>query len=195
MNYSFRQNNKKYFSFKYFMEYIDGDLPPAKPIPALVAQAQKNNPKAKKEKKIKVKVEFEKNYVNIKGELALVGKISIPNNVDIDSVYEEIKQEAKNRLVKIDIKDDLGKITQLHIIDTKNNNFIKNAYFENISDCKIKMFDEIEIFSTLKLDALANKNLEINKKLIDVINNFEKMKNKEGIIEIKFNFILPAYRL
>ena len=48
MSYSFGQNNKKYFSFKHFMEYIDGDLPPAKPIPALVAQAQKNNPEAKK---------------------------------------------------------------------------------------------------------------------------------------------------
>ena len=30
---------------------------------------------------------------------------------------------------------------------------------------------------------------------MDVINNFEKMKNKEGIIEINFNFILPAFRL
>jgi len=57
------------------------------------------------------------------------------------------------------------------------------------------MFDKVEIFSTLELDALANKNLEINKKLIDVIDNFEKMKNKKGIIEIKFNFILPAFRL
>lgn len=193
MSYSFRQNNKKYFSFKYFMEYIDGDLPPPKPIPALVAQAQKNNPKAKEEKKIEV--EFEKNYINIKGELALVGKIKISSNVDIDSVYEEIKQEAKSRVIKITKRDDLGKITRLDIIDTKNKNFIKNAYFENISDCKIKMFDEIEILSTLKLDALVNKKLEINKKLMDIISNFEKIKNKEGIIEIKFNFILPAFRL
>jgi hypothetical protein len=193
MSYSFGQNNKKYFSFKHFMEYIDGDLPPAKPIPALVAQAQKNNPEAKKEKKIEV--EFEKNYINIKGEIALVGKIKISSNVDIDSVYEEIKQEAKSRVVKITKRDDLGKITRLDIIDTKNNNFIKNAYFENISDCKIKMFDEIEILSTLKLDALVNKKLEINKKLMDIISNFEKIKNKEGIIEIKFNFILPAFRL
>jgi hypothetical protein len=175
------------------MEYIDGDLPPAKPIPALVAQAQKKNPKAKEEKKIKV--EFEEKYVNLKGELALVGKISIPSNADIDNVYEEIKNEAKNRIINITTRDDLGKITQVHIIDTKNKNFIKNAYFENISDCKIKMFGEIEIFSTLKLDALANKKLEINKKLMDVISNFEKIKNKEGIIEIKFNFILPAFRL
>ena len=57
------------------------------------------------------------------------------------------------------------------------------------------MFDEIEIFSVLKLDASANVKLVINKKFIDVINNFEKMKNKEGIIEINFNFILPAFRL
>ena len=57
------------------------------------------------------------------------------------------------------------------------------------------MFDEIEILSTLKLDALVNKKLEINKKLMDIISNFEKIKNKEGIIEIKFNFILPAFRL
>ena len=168
---------------------------PEKALPALVAKAgkNKNNVKAKELKKIKVG--FEKNYVNVKGELALVGKITISSNVDIDSVYEEIKQEAKNRLLKIAIKDDLGVVTQLHVIDTKNNNFIKNAYFENISDCKIKMFDEIEIFSVLKLDASANVKLEINKKLMDVINNFEKMKNKEGLVDINFNFILPAFRL
>lgn len=168
---------------------------PEKALPALVAKAgkNKNNVKAKELKKIKVG--FEKNYVNVKGELALVGKITISSNVDIDSVYEEIKQEAKNRLLKIAIKDDLGVVTQLHVIDTKNNNFIKNAYFENISDCKIKMLDEIEIFSVLKLDASANVKLEINKKLMDVINNFEKMKNKEGLVDINFNFILPAFRL
>ena len=57
------------------------------------------------------------------------------------------------------------------------------------------MFNEIEIFSTLEKDAFNNKEYEINKKLMDVINNFEKMKTKEGLVEIKFNFILPAFRL
>jgi len=192
MNYSFKQNNKKYFSFKNFMEYIDGDLPPAKPIPALVAQAQKNNLKAEEKK---IEIEFEEKYVNVEGELALVGKISISNNVNIDSIYKEIMKEVKKRIVVAVIRDDLLNPKYIHVIDKKTGNFIKNAYFEKLFNCKIKMFDKIEIFSTLEKDALANKNLEINKKLIDVINNFEKMKNKEGIIEIKFNFILPAYRL
>ena len=166
---------------------------PEKALPALVAQAgeNKNNAKAKEEKKIKV--EFEENYVNVKGELALVGKISISSN--IDSVYEEIMQEVKKRIIVVVIRDDLLNPKYIHVIDKRTGNFIKNAYFENISDCKIKMFDDIEIFSTLEKDALANKKLEINKQFIDVINNFENMKNKEGIIEIKFNFILPAFRL
>lgn len=166
---------------------------PEKALPALVAKAGKNNAKAKEEKKIKV--EFEENYVNVKGELALVGKISISSNVDIGSVYEEIKQEAKKRIIVVVIRDDLLNPKYIHVIDKKTGNFIRNAYFENISDCKIKMFDEIEIFSVLKLDASANVKLEINKKLMDVIKHFEKMKNKEGIIEINFNFILPAFRL
>jgi len=166
---------------------------PEKALPALVAQAgeNKNNAKAKEEKKIKV--EFEENYVNVKGELALVGKISISSN--IDSVYEEIMQEVKKRIIVVVIRDDLLNPKYIHVIDKRTGNFIKNSYFENISDCKIKMFDDIEIFSTLEKDALANKKLEINKQFFDVINNFEKMKNKEGIIEIKFNFILPAFRL
>ena len=164
---------------------------PEKALPALVAKAGKNNAKAKEEKKIKV--EFEENYVNVKGELALVGKISIFSN--IDSVYDEIMQEAKKRIIVVVIRDDLLNPKHIHVIDRKTGNFIKNAYIENISDCKIKMFDEIEIFSVLKLDASANVKLEINKKLMDVINNFEKMKNKEGLVEIKFNFILPAFRL
>ena len=164
---------------------------PEKALPALVAKAGKNNAKAKEEKKIKV--EFEENYVNVKGELALVGKISIFSN--IDSVYDEIMQEAKKRIIVVVIRDDLLNPKYIHVIDKKTGNFIRNAYFENISDCKIKMFDEIEIFSVLKLDASANVKLVINKKFIDVINNFEKMKNKEGIIEINFNFILPEFRL
>ena len=164
---------------------------PEKALPALVAKAGKNNAKAKEEKKIKV--EFEENYVNVKGELALVGKISIFSN--IDSVYDEIMQEAKKRIIVVVIRDDLLNPKYIHVIDKRTGNFIKNAYFENISDCKIKMFDDIEIFSTLEKDALANKKLEINKKLMDVINNFEKMKTKEGLVEIKFNFILPAFRL
>jgi len=164
---------------------------PEKALPALVAKAGKNNAKAKEEKKIKV--EFEENYVNVNGELALVGKISIFSN--IDSVYDEIMQEAKKRIIVVVIRDDLLNPKHIHVIDKKTGNFIRNAYFEKMSDCKIKMFNEIEIFSTLEKDALANKNLEINKKFIDVINNFEKMKNKEGIIEINFNFILPAFRL
>jgi len=164
---------------------------PEKALPALVAKAGKNNAKAKEAKKIKV--EFEENYVNVKGELALVGKISIFSN--INSVYDEIMQEAKKRIIVVVIRDDLLNPKYIHVIDKKTGNFIRNAYFENISDCKIKMFDEIEIFSVLKLDASANVKLEINKKLMDVINNFEKMKNKEGIIEINFNFILPAFRL
>jgi hypothetical protein len=128
---------------------------PEKALPALVAQAgeNKNNVNAKEVEKIKV--EFEENYVNVKGELALVGKITISSNVDIGSVYEEIKQEAKNRLLKIATKDDLGGIIQLHAIDTKNKNYIKNAYFENVSDCKIKMFNEIEIFLKLEKNAFA----------------------------------------
>jgi hypothetical protein len=104
-------------------------------------------------------------------------------------------QEAKKRIIVVVIRDDLLNPKYIHVIDKKTGNFIRNAYFEKMSDCKIKMFDEIEIFSTLEKDALANKNLEINKKFIDVINNFKKMKNKEGIIEINFNFILPAFRL
>ena len=164
---------------------------PEKALPALVAKAGKNNAKAKEEKKIKV--EFEENYVNVKGELALVGKISISSN--IDSVYEEIMQEVKKRIIVVVIRDDLLNPKYIHVIDKKTGNFIRNAYFENISDCKIKMFDEIEIFSVLKLDASANVKLEINKKLMDVINNFEKMKNKEGLVDINFNFILPAFRL
>jgi hypothetical protein len=166
---------------------------PEKALPALVAQAgeNKNNAKAKEEKKIKV--EFEENYVNVNGELALVGKISISSN--IDNVYEEIMQEAKKRIIVVVIRDDLLNPKYIHVIDKKTGNFIRNAYFEKMSDCKIKMFDDIEIFSTLEKDALANKKLEINKKFIGVINNFEKMKNKEGIIEINFNFILPAFRL
>ena len=164
---------------------------PEKALPALVAKAGKNNAKAKEEKKIKV--EFEENYVNVKGELALVGKISIFSN--IDSVYDEIMQEAKKRIIVVVIRDDLLNPKYIHVIDKKTGNFIRNAYFENISDCKIKMFDEIEIFSTLEKDAFNNKEYEINKKLMDVINNFEKTKNKEGIVEIKFNFILPAFRL
>ncbi|MCY2942830.1 MAG: hypothetical protein NTV50_14330 [Planctomycetota bacterium] len=166
---------------------------PEKALPALVAQAgeNKNNAKAKEEKKIKV--EFEENYVNVNGELALVGKISISSN--IDSVYEEIMQEAKKRIIVVIIRDDLLNPKYIHVIDKKTGNFIKNSYFEKISDCKIKLFDEIEIFSTLEKDAWANKNLEINKKLMDVIKHFEKLKNKEGIIEIKFSFILPAFRL
>lgn len=164
---------------------------PEKALPALVAKAEKNNAKAKEEKKIKV--EFEENYVNVNGELALVGKISISSN--IDNVYEEIMQEAKKRIIVVVIRDDLLNPKYIHVIDKKTGNFIRNAYFEKMSDCKIKMFDDIEIFSTLEKDALANKKLEINKKFIGVINNFEKMKNKEGIIEINFNFILPAFRL
>ena len=164
---------------------------PEKALPALVAKAGKNNAKAKEEKKIKV--EFEENYVNVKGELALVGKISIFSN--IDSVYDEIMQEAKKRIIVVVIRDDLLNPKYIHVIDKKTGNFIRNAYFEKMSDCKIKMFDEIEIFSTLEKDAFNNKELEINKKLMDVINNFEKTKNKEGIVEIKFNFILPAFRL
>ena len=80
---------------------------PEKALPALVAQAgeNKNNAKAKEEKKIKV--EFEENYVNVKGELALVGKISISSN--IDSVYEEIMQEVKKRIIVVVIRDDLLK--------------------------------------------------------------------------------------
>ena len=168
---------------------------PEKALPALVAQAgeNKNNAKAKEEKKIKV--EFEENYVNVNGELALVGKITISSNVDIGSVYEEIKQEAKKRIIVVVIRDDLLNPKYIHFVDRKSGNFIKNAYFEKLSDCKIKMFNEIEIFSKLEKDAWANKNLEINKKLMNVINNFEKKKNKEGIIEINFNFILPAFRL
>ena len=135
---------------------------PEKALPALVAKAGKNNAKAKEEKKIKV--EFEENYVNVKGELALVGKISIFSN--IDSVYDEIMQEAKKRIIVVVIRDDLLNPKHIHVIDRKTGNFIKNAYIENISDCKIKMFDEIEIFSVLKLDASANVKLEINKKLI-----------------------------
>ena len=164
---------------------------PEKALPALVAKAGKNNAKAKEEKKIKV--EFEENYGNVKGELALVGKISIFSN--IDSVYDEIMQEAKKRIIVVVIRDDLLNPKHIHVIDKKTGNFIRNPYFENISDCKIKMFDDIEIFSTLEKDALANKKLEINKKFIDVINNFEKMKKKEGLVEIKFNLILPAFRL
>ena len=104
-------------------------------------------------------------------------------------------QEAKKRIIVVVIRDDLLNPKYIHVIDKKTGNFIRNAYFENISDCKIKMFDEIEIFSVLKLDASANVKLEINKKFIDVINNFEKMKKKEGLVEIKFNLILPAFRL
>ena len=131
---------------------------PEKALPALVAKAGKNNAKAKEEKKIKV--EFEENYVNVKGELALVGKISIFSN--IDSVYDEIMQEAKKRIIVVVIRDDLLNPKHIHVIDKKTGNFIRNPYFENISDCKIKMFDDIEIFSTLEKDALANKKLEIN---------------------------------
>ena len=193
MNYLLKQNNEKYFSFKCFMEYTDGDAHPEKPIPALVAKAEKNNVKAEAEKKIKI--EFEESYVNVQGELSLVGKIYISSNINIDSVYKEIIQEAKKRITNVVIRDDLLNPKYIHVFDRKIGKFIKNAYFEKLSDCKIKMFDKVEIFSTLELDALANKNLEINKKLIDVIDNFEKMKNKKGIIEIKFNFILPAFRL
>lgn len=146
---------------------------PEKALPVLVAQAgeNKNNAKAKEEKKIKV--EFEENYVNVNGELALVGKISISSN--IDNVYDEIMQEAKKRIIVVVIRDDLLNPKYIHVIDKKTGNFIRNAYFEKMSDCKIKIFDDIEIFSTLEKDALANKKLEINKKFIGVINNFEKM--------------------
>ena len=145
---------------------------PEKALPALVAQAgeNKNNAKAKEEKKIKV--EFEENYVNVKGELALVGKISISSN--IDSVYEEIMQEVKKRIIVVVIRDDLLNPKYIHVIDKRTGNFIKNAYFENISDCKIKMFDDIEIFSTLEKDALANKKLISNLWMLLII-----LKNDE----------------
>ena len=109
---------------------------PEKALPALVAQAgdNKNNAKAKEEKKIKF--EFEENYVNVKGELALVGKISISSN--IDSVYEEIMQEVKKRIIVVVIRDDLRNPKHIHVIDKRTDNFIRNAYFEYISDCKIK---------------------------------------------------------
>ena len=44
------------------------------------------------------------------------------------------------------------------------------------------------------IDRVSDPNLKIITQS-DVINNFEKMKNKEGLVEIKFNFILPAFRL
>ena len=161
----------------------------------MVAKAEKN--KINAEELEKIKVQFEEKFVNVEGELALVGKILISNNVKIDqaSVYRQILWEANNRIFNVTIKNDLLKIKEIHIIDRKTSNFIRNAYFEYISDCKIKMFNEIEIFSKLEKDAFNNKELEINKKLMDVINNFEKMKSKEGLVEIKFNFILPAFRL
>ena len=145
---------------------------PEKALPALVAQAgdNKNNAKAKEEKKIKF--EFEENYVNVKGELALVGKISISSN--IDSVYEEIMQEVKKRIIVVVIRDDLLNPKYIHVIDKKTGNFIRNAYFEKMSDCKIKMFDEIEIFSTLEKDALANKKLISNLWMLLII-----LKNDE----------------
>ena len=163
---------------------------PEKALPALVAKAEKNNAKAKEEKKIKV--EFEENYVNVNGELALVGKISISSN--IDSVYEEIMQEAKKRIIVVVIRDDLLNPKYIHVIDKKTGNFIRNAYFEKMSDCKIKMFDEIEIFSTLEKDALANKNLEINKKFIDVINNFNSLNLLFTLCQFKDILIHPIFR-
>ena len=64
---------------------------PEKALPALVEQAGENKKNVNAKEIEKIKVEFEENYVNVKGELALVGKITISSNVDIGSVYEEIK--------------------------------------------------------------------------------------------------------
>jgi hypothetical protein len=186
MNYSFKQNNEKYFSFKYFMEYTD--FPPEKPIPALVQNARVDF--TKKQEKENVEVKLDKNLKIVKKGYAISGTVLIKDRFALNNtiIHGKINEEIDKRIALVKITDDFGKPTEIHVFDRLINSSIKNVYFEKMSDCEIEIFGQ-----TIKLSEFI-KNKKVSDEVLDIINNFNKLKNKEGLIEIKFNFIMPTFK-
>lgn len=171
---------KENLSFKDFLIEFEAaaEKPQAPPPPAIVK-------KAEEDVKDSVEVSIDENLTNVKGEYAISGTIKLNSAFGLNrtEVYREINRNINNRIKIVKRTDDANKTIELHVFDKIKNNFIKNAYFENFSDCKIEIFNK-----TFKFSELKN-----NQDLVDIINNFDKLKNKEGFIEIKFKFILPTF--
>jgi len=173
------------------MEYIDGDLPVEKPIPALVANAENNFlQKPQKQVKESVEVKLDRNLTIVKTGYAISGTILIRDSFGLNNtiVHKKIHDEIDKRIALVKITDDFGLPTEVHIFDKLMNNSIKNVYFEKFSDCNIEIFGQ-----TIKFSEFI-RNIKVSDKILDIINNFNKLKNKEGLIEIKFNFIMPTFK-
>lgn len=167
---------KEEFSFKAFLEYID---PPPMPVPVMVK---------KEEQSIEVKLDEKLNIA--KNGYGISGTIFIKNNFGLNAtaIYRKIKEKINERITIKKRTDDFDTPIEIHVFDNLINNIINNVYFEKVSDCDIEIFGE-----TIKLsDFTTNK--KISDKIIDIINNFNKLKNEKGLIEIKFNFIMPTFK-
>jgi len=168
------------------MEYTD--FPPEKPIPALVQNAGINFPK--KQEKENVEVKLDKNLKIVEKGYAISGTVLIRDRFGLNNtiIHGKINEEIDKRIALVKLNDDFGKTTEIHVFDRLLNNPIKNVYFEKISDCEIEIFGQ-----TIKLSEFI-KNKKVSDKTLDIINNFNQLKNKEGFIEIKFNFIMPTFK-
>lgn len=170
---------KEDFSFKTFLEYID---PPPKPDVVMVQKQEqtKENIEVKLDKNLKI---AESGYA-ISGTIIIRDRFGLNNTI----LYRKINEEINKRIVLVKRTDDFDKPTEVHVFDKSINNVIKNVYFEKISDCDIEIFGQ-----TIKFSEFI-KDKKVSDKVLDIINNFDKFKNKEGLIEIKFNFIMPTFK-
>lgn len=167
---------KENLSFKTFLEYID---PPPMPVPVMVK---------KEEQSIEVKLDEELNIA--KNGYGISGTILIKNNFGLNAtaISRKIKEKINERITIKKRTDDFDTPLEIHVFDNLINNIINNVYFEKVSDCDIEIFGE-----TIKLsDFTTNK--KVSDKIIDIIDNFNKLKNEKGLIKIKFNFIMPTFK-
>lgn len=157
----------------------DIDAPVNKPIPAMVVKAEE--PILKNI----VEVVFDREPINVKGDFALNGTITIftKQGLNRTQIYRELVAALDQRIHLVKISDDFEKAKEVHVFDKLKNKLIKNAYIENLKDCKVMMLNKI----------MSVNQIKESKELIDLINNFDKLKNKNGIIEIKFKLIIPAF--
>ena len=167
---------KENLSFRNFLE--DLDMHAEKPMPALIAKAEQ--PKAQDI----IEVVLDKEPINVKGDYAFSGTLTIFSKQGLNrtEILNEIYDAVNKRIHVVKTTDDFGKTKEIHVFDKLKNNMIRNTFFESLKDCKIEIFNTIEKFGDLK----------DNKKLLEIINDYNKFKNKSGQIEIKFKFIFPS---
>lgn len=157
----------------------DIDMPVDKPVPAMVVKAEEPILKNIAE------VVFDREPINVKGDFALNGKITIftKQGLNRTQIYRELVDALDKRIHLVKISDDFGKAKEVHVFDKLKNRLIRNAFIEGFKDCKIEIFNK-----TMNVIELKN-----NQDLVDIINNFDKFKNKNGVIEIKFKIIFPTF--